>query len=127
MRRANMRVLTNENIPKSVVQALRNRGHDVLSTKESLRGSRDELILDRAQAESRLVVTQDKDFGELAFRQGQRAEQGVILFRFNGDDPDLELARMVEVIESRPDWTGLFAVATEDRLRIRPLPKASNP
>jgi predicted nuclease of predicted toxin-antitoxin system len=61
-----MRLLADENISGSVVQALRDRGHDVLAVNESMRGAEDTAILSQAQAESRLVITQDKDFGELA-------------------------------------------------------------
>ena len=57
-------LLLNENISGTVIQALRDRGHDVLAVKESMRGAGDEEILERARAEKRLLVTQDKDFGE---------------------------------------------------------------
>jgi predicted nuclease of predicted toxin-antitoxin system len=115
-------LLVNENIPNSVVAQLRVHGHDVLSIRESMRGAEDSLILARAQAETRVLITQDKDFGELAFRTKLTAKCGIILFRLTGDDPDADIRRMVDVIESRDDWQGQFAVATNDRLRIRPLP-----
>jgi hypothetical protein len=76
-----MRLLTNENIPESAVGALRDRGHDVLAVKESMCGAADQVILARAQSESRLVVTQDKDFGELAFPSACRLS--VALFSFD--------------------------------------------
>lgn len=117
-----MHLLTNENTPASVVALLRAHGHDVLSAKESLRGSADITILARAQHESRVLVTQDKDFGELAFRHGAAARCGIILFRLEGEEPDHDVDRMVSVIESRTSWSGCFAVATDDRIRIRPLP-----
>jgi hypothetical protein len=121
-----MLLLVDENVPRIIIAELRHRGHDVLSAKESLRGDDDETILARAQVEMRIVITQDKDFGELAFRIGLPASCGVILFRLNGEDPDVDHLRMLEVIDSRTDWAGLFAVATNERLRIRPLPAASS-
>ena len=63
-----MRFLVNENVTGTVIQELRQRGHNVLSVKESMRSEQDDVILARAQREQRLVVTHDKDFGELAFR-----------------------------------------------------------
>ena len=87
-----------------------------------MRGISDKLILARAQLETRLVVTQDKDFGELAFRSGLPATCGVLLFRLTGNNPEADNQRMIEVIESRTDWASQFAVATDDRVRIRPLP-----
>jgi predicted nuclease of predicted toxin-antitoxin system len=122
-----MRLLLDENMPGTVIADLRNRGHDVLSVKESMRGMDDPDILAQAQAESRVVVTQDKDFGELAFRIGLPATCGVILLRLAGDDPDMDNRRMVAVVESRTDWSGAFAVATEKRVRVRPLPSAPSP
>jgi predicted nuclease of predicted toxin-antitoxin system len=117
-----MRLIANENIAGTTVQALRERGHDVLSVKESMRGASDIVILARAQSELRLVITQDKDFGELAFRTGLPAQCGVILFRLSGANPTADHNRILEVIDSRNDWAGQFSVATEDRIRMRPLP-----
>jgi predicted nuclease of predicted toxin-antitoxin system len=71
--------------------------------------------------EIRVVVTHDKDFGELAFRSGLPAECGVILLRLAGSNPDEDNRRAVDAIESRDDWTGHFSVITDDRIRMRPL------
>jgi len=87
-----MRYLTNENVSGTVIQELRRLEHDVLSVKESMRGERDLAILQRAQVEQRLVITHDKDFGELAFRSQQPASCGIILFRLSGPDPDTATA-----------------------------------
>lgn len=65
-----MRFLADENLPGLVVAALRERGQDVLWIKESMPGAADLVVLALAQAEERVVVTQDTDFGELAFRFG---------------------------------------------------------
>lgn len=117
-----MLLLVDENMPKTVIALLRARGHDVLSVKETLRGADDATILARAQTEARIVITRDKDFGELAFRAGLPASCGVVLFRLASGDVDSDNRRIVEVIEARTDWAGQFAVATDDRIRMRPLP-----
>jgi predicted nuclease of predicted toxin-antitoxin system len=118
-----MRLIANENISGTVVRALRERGHDVLAVKESMRGADDLAVLDRAQVEQRLVVTHDKDFGELAFRYGKAAGNGIVLFRLSGSDPAADNRRILEVFQTFTDWAGNFAVVTDDRIRIRPLPK----
>ena len=87
-----MNLLVNENIPSTALiqgsfMAQPPASHDVLSVKETLRGADDPTVLARAQAELRLVITQDKDFGELAFRQSLPAECGIILFRLSGRRP----------------------------------------
>ncbi len=117
-----MRIVANENIAGSVIGALRDAGHDVLSVKESMRGASDEEILARAQSETRIVITHDKDFGELAFRFGLPADAGVVLFRLSGTDPESDNQRILEALAVRSDWEGHFTVVEQDRIRIRPLP-----
>ena len=121
-----MRIIANENVMATAIAELRARGHDVISVKESMRSAPDQAILTRVQSEKRILVTFDKDFGELAFRWGLSSECGVILFRLAGSNPDEDSRRVVTVIESRDDWPGHLSVVTEDRVRMRSLP-ASRP
>ena len=116
-----MRLLADENMPGTVVEQLRAAGHDVLAAKESMRGAADPEILARAQAESRVLISHDKYFGELAFRSHLPAKCGVILFRLDGDDPDEDVRRMIQAVQSWSDWTGTFAVVEPYRIRLRPL------
>ncbi|NCO35097.1 MAG: hypothetical protein GW893_14715 [Armatimonadetes bacterium] len=118
-----MRFLANENISGTAVRGLRGAGHDVLSVKESMRGADDADFLARAQTEGRVLLTHDKDFGELAYRRGLPARCGVVLFRLSGAQPDADNWRILSVLQGREDWAGAFSVVTEDRLRMRPLPK----
>jgi predicted nuclease of predicted toxin-antitoxin system len=106
-----------------MIEALRQAGHEVLSAKESMRGAADVAVLQRARDEARLLLSHDKDFGELAFRSGLPAECGIILFRLGGTGPDSDRRRMLQAVASRQDWAGSFAVVTDDRIRIRPLPQ----
>ncbi len=101
-----MRMIVNENVTRTVIDELRQRGHDVISIKESMRGEGDSVILTRAEAEQRLVVTHDKDFGELAFRFQLSATCGIVLFRLSGSEPDADNQRILDVLESRTDWAG---------------------
>jgi predicted nuclease of predicted toxin-antitoxin system len=120
-----MRILANENFPGPVVHALRQRGEDVAWVKEDQPGAADDDVLARAQAERRLLVTLDKDFGELACRFGLPADCGVILFRLNGASPEEDNARALAALASRLDWAGHLAVVQDDRIRLRPLPQAA--
>lgn len=116
------RLICDENIPAGAIQALRDRGHDVVAIRESAHGASDSTILARAQIESRIVITQDKDFGELAFRAGLPARCGIILFRLCGDNPQDRIRRMCEAIETRIEWSGHLTLVTDDTVRARPLP-----
>jgi predicted nuclease of predicted toxin-antitoxin system len=105
-----------------VIRALRERGYDVVSVKESMRGSPDQTVLERAQTESRLLMTHDKDFGELAFRSRLPGGCGILLFRLSSSDPESLTRRILAVFESRRDWVGHFTVVSDTRIRHRRLP-----
>ncbi len=116
-----MKLLTNENVAGSVVKALRDAGFDVLSAKESMRGAPDPQVLARAASEHRVLVTHDKDFGDLAVRQGLPATSGVILVRLQGLDRDALVRRLVSALTSRSDWAGHMSTLTKDKIRMREL------
>jgi predicted nuclease of predicted toxin-antitoxin system len=119
-----MRIIANENIMATVIRELRSRGHDVLCVKESMPKAADGVILAAAQAEQRVVLTHDKDFGELAFRYGLPATCGVLLIRLFGSGRQADIDQVLKVIDSRDDWAGYFSVVSRDRLRMRPLPSS---
>jgi predicted nuclease of predicted toxin-antitoxin system len=117
-----VRVLADENFPGPLILAMRDQGHDVLSAKESMRGATDRAVLERAQTEERVVLTFDKDFGELAFHYMLPASSGVVLFRLEGSRPESDNARALSAFLSRDDWPGQFSVVTDTLIRMRPLP-----
>ncbi|MBY0112622.1 MAG: DUF5615 family PIN-like protein [Phycisphaerales bacterium] len=119
-----MRLLANENIPSQVVVGLRGAGHDVFWVRESRPGISDATVLELAAADARLLITFDKDFGELVFRRGQSASQGVVLFRLSLPSPEAAAKSIVAVMASRDDWAGHFSVVEDDRIRMVPLPRS---
>ncbi len=74
-----------------------------------------------------MLLTFDKDFGDLAFHANLPAECGVLLFRISVPSPAVAARRAVEVLGQRTDWVGNFAVVGDDRIRLRPLPAAKKP
>jgi predicted nuclease of predicted toxin-antitoxin system len=122
-----MRILANENFPRDAVEALRGAGHDVAWVRTDAPGSSDTEVLVRAQAEGRLLVTFDKDFGELAFRSGLSSASGVILFRALAPSPTVLARLAVRALSSRTDWAGHFSVIENDRIRMTPLPFNTSP
>ncbi len=116
-----MKFIMNENIPKTVIIRLRELGHDVLSVKESMRAQNDTLILERAQQDERIIVTQDKDFGELAFKRKLASRCGIILFQLSGKNRDQDIHQIIQTIESRSDWFGNFSVVKDFCIRMRPI------
>lgn len=117
-----MRLPANENFPGDAVEALREHGHDVLWVRTDCPGISDGEVLSRAQTEDRILLTFDKDFGELAFRHGLPSSAGVILFRIVPRSPGWIAKISVAALESRSDWAGHFSVIEEHRIRMTPLP-----
>jgi predicted nuclease of predicted toxin-antitoxin system len=114
--------LANENVPAEAVAAARQAGHDLAWIDEIMPGADDDAVLAHALAEGRVLVTFDKDFGEMAYRQGKQATHGVILMRPRLRSPD-DLSRFLVTVLSQPIvWEGHFSVAREGRLRSVPLP-----
>jgi len=119
-----LRLLANENVPLAVVGALRARGHDVSSVGEDAPGSTDPAILRQATDEARLLLTFDKDFGELAVRARLPAASGIVLLRMPPLPPSVLSETVAEALESRDDWTGHLAVVEPGRIRMSRLPAA---
>ena len=119
-----MRLCANENVPEACVVRLRQSGHDVLWVREAAPGSADSAVLARALAEDRLLITFDKDFGELVFKSGAKASRGVALFRISQPSPTAVAERVATVLTSRDDWSGHFSVVDDYTVRMRRLPTA---
>ena len=122
-----MHILANENFPGDAVEALRARGHDVAWVRTDAPGSSDPQVLAQAQSQGRILVTFDKDFGELAFRSGLPASSGIVLFRISAATSQHVARVAVAALESRTDWQGPFAVVEDDRIRLSSLPGTRSP
>jgi len=120
-----VRFLADENIPGDAVVVLRELGHDVEWAHEIMPGASDVEVLDHAQADARIVLTFDKDFGALVFRHRLPAAQGVLLFRIAIPSPAHAVHAICTAIETRTDWQGHFAVVHDDRIRLVRLPSVA--
>jgi predicted nuclease of predicted toxin-antitoxin system len=83
-----MKILANENIPHLSVLHLRELGYDVLSIGESNPSILDSEVMKIAISEDRIIITFDRDYGELIFKNNYKPEQGVIFLRFNEYAPE---------------------------------------
>ena len=117
-----LRLLADENFPGDAVEALRESGYDIAWIRTTAPGSRDPVALAKAQAENRILITFDKDFGELAFRAGLSAANGIILFRISALSGE-HIARIAaHALSQRTDWAGHFSAVEDRRIRMTPLP-----
>jgi predicted nuclease of predicted toxin-antitoxin system len=95
-----VRLLANENIPMPSVSILRTHGFEVLSVVEDIAGTADSIILDIAVREQCIILTFDRDYGELIYKYGRPAPLGVVYFRFDMAHPNHaaeEFLRMTEM------------------------------
>jgi len=84
-------------------------------------GAADEDVLAWAAREQRILLTFDKDFGELARGSSLPSACGVVLLRLPMPRPGDAGSRLAELISARGDWVGHFSVVGPGRIRMRPL------
>jgi predicted nuclease of predicted toxin-antitoxin system len=119
-----MKFFADENVARSIIQWLRQAGHDVLSAAEASPGEVDAVWLRQAEESARVIVTSDKDFGELIFRDRLNSH-GIVLIRMQRLSLRVRLARLATVwsiVEANPK--GKFIVITEGRVRVRSLKRS---
>ena len=116
-----MRFLADENFPAAAVRALRETGHDVAWVGAVAPGLADLDVLALMAREGRILLTFDKDFGELARSSRLPSACGVLLFRIPMSRPGDIGSRLAGLIEARDDWAGHFSVVETGRVRMRPL------
>jgi len=116
-----VRILADENIPRAIVVWLRDRRHDVLYAAEPRVQTPDADLLAEAEAQGYVVLTEDKDFGELVFRD-RRNSHGVVLLRLEVLPALRRLARLQAIWELvEANLPGKFIVVTQTKVRVRSL------
>lgn len=116
-----MKFLADECCGAHLVKQMREHGYDVLYVKEEAPGITDTEVLKRAYSEQRVLITEDKDFGELVFRL-KRKVYGIILLRFRISERDKKWKRLEELIQRRPaELSNNFIVIDVQKFRFRPL------
>ena len=114
-----MKLYADEGVDRQVVDALRSAGFDVAYAAEIDSSVGDDALLAKAAAEGRLLVTSDKDFGELVYRL-RRANEGVLLIRLAGLSAELKAKLVVESVSTRSsELVHAFSVLSPGMLRIR--------
>ena len=112
--------LADENFPATSIRLLREAGHDVISIAEVSPALRDEAILNLSIVRDRIVITFDRDFGELIFRRGMPMGGGIIYFRLGQFRPDEPAKLILEEIRAESGkFDGLFSVISRTGLRQR--------
>jgi predicted nuclease of predicted toxin-antitoxin system len=117
-----MKWLADENVPRAVLRRLRDLGQDVMGVAETAAGSDDRSVFAWARREGRVLLTFDKDFGELFEATPLQNPSGLVLLRMAMSPPGDIADWIVRILTSRDDWGGCFSVIERDRIRMRRLP-----
>lgn len=117
-----MHFLADENFPNASCRLLEAKGHIVRKASLLFTGKKDEEILLNAYEQNEIILTFDKDFGELVFKKNLSLPAGVVLYRvkeFMPDEPGNLLLNFIE--EYNLVLVGFFTVISQDKIRQRKL------
>jgi len=115
-------ILADENIDRSIITALRGIGLEVYSIAESASDIEDFEVIELSRNPPRIILTEDKDFGEWVFAHHVR-DVSVLFLRYDFKDTAQITAIVLNLLQTRlSDLTGKFTTVTISKIRIRSLP-----
>jgi predicted nuclease of predicted toxin-antitoxin system len=115
-------LFADESVDRPIVERLRDDGHDVVYVAELAPSITDDEVLRDANSRNAVLMTADKDFGELVFRQGV-IHSGVVLLRLAGLTNATKGEIVAEVCRSHaPELAASFTVISPGQVRIRHRP-----
>lgn len=114
-----MKFLVDESVEYRVVLHLKEKGFDIASVASDFPSLKDKRVLSKANKEGRILITNDKDFGELIFRQ-KLPHKGVILLRLSEETAQTKIEKLNSLLKNYGDkLKDNFVVVTKDKVRIR--------
>ena len=115
-----MTLLGDESVERQIVEQLRQDGHSVGYIAETEPSVGDDVVLQRANESGAVLLTEDKDFGELVFRQ-RLVHHGVVLIRLYGLSADAKAGIVSAALAAHSsELVGTFTVISPGMVRIRP-------
>jgi predicted nuclease of predicted toxin-antitoxin system len=116
-----MKFVADESVDRQIVEGLQSKGHDVWYIAEMSPSISDNEVLALAIKHDGLLITSDKDFGELVFRKGLTSS-GIILIRLSGMPPEQKVNIVTAGIFQRfNEMKGNFTVIGPKSIRIRKI------
>ena len=112
-----MKFLANENIPQASVKKLQDEGFDVVSVSENFPSIKDETVILFASMEDRIIITFDRDYGELIFKHNLKHSAGVIYLRIQNFQPDEPAEILLNLFKTELKFEGFFTVISENNIR----------
>lgn len=113
-----MRFLIDECVGSTVASWLNSENHEVFSVFDSWRGASDDEILEKCEKEKYILITSDKDFGEMVFRS-QKIHHGIILLRCEPNNYSNRIVVLKKLFQNyQGKLSNNFVVVTNDKVRI---------
>ena len=107
-----MKFIADDNLGIRVPKYLKGLGFDIVSVKEILQGKPDENILSFANEQNRILITLDKDFGELVFKE-KLIHSGVILLRLKDESVENKRKVLLKELKSKKKFENKFTVVSD--------------
>lgn len=113
--------LANENFPLKSIKLLRTTGYKVISILEENPGEKDEEILKKANKEKLIILTFDRDYGELIYHYKFPVPGGVIYFRFEPETPEEPGKILLSLLKKKIELFHKFTILDKKTIRQRAL------
>lgn len=115
-----MKLLANENFHLSSVKLFKQSGFDILYVGNDFTGYLDSEVMELANKESRTILTFDRDYGELIFKQAYRPTSGVIYLRWESFQPIEPAEFLIKLFESNKlTFKNMLTVISKNHIRQR--------
>ena len=113
-----MRFLVDECTGPKVAEWLRDQGHQVFSIFDKASGISDDDILATALTDNWILITNDKDFGEMVFRE-RRPHNGIIFLRLDDECAANKIEVLRQLLKNYSEkLSGQFVTVTETKVRF---------
>lgn len=118
-------LLANENVPAPAIRKLRAAGVDVIAVGEVMPAVSDKTVMGYARWEGRWIVTFDRDYGDLVFREGLLPPPAILFFRQEPYPPDRPADLVLAMISEPQQVEGCMVVISEQNIRRKRFPPGS--
>jgi len=117
-----MKLLANENFPLESVYFLKSKNIDIISIQENFAGMTDIEVLKKTQKEGRIILTFDKDYGELIYKSKVKFTAGIVFFRLIPKSA-LSSGKLIYRIIKKIRLEKRFTIISSKQIRQRILKK----
>lgn len=119
-------LLANENFPAPAIRKLRAAGIDVVAVREAMPSASDKEVMAYARREQRWIVTFDRDYGDLVFREGLLPPPAILFFRQEPYPPDRPADLVLAMLSEPQQAEGCMVVISERNIRRKRFPELGN-